>query len=92
MFVMQHVGLSVDNLYQNVHEILIKNEKVLGPFIRNMKCFLETRNAGTGSWQRGIPMTLVRYCIMNIFCFGFLSFFYESKWDYVQKKNKKNSD
>ena len=55
---MQHVGLSVDNLYSKFYEILIKNKKVLGPYRVNMNGFLETGSAGTGSWQREIPMAL----------------------------------
>ena len=46
---MQHVGLSVDNLYSKFYEILIKNKNVLGPYKVNMNGFLETGSAGTGS-------------------------------------------
>ena len=59
MFVMQHIGLSVDNSYSKFHEILIKNKKVLGPNRVNMNGFLETGSAWTGSWQREIPMALL---------------------------------
>ena len=55
---MQHVGLSVDNPYSKFHEILIKNEKVLGPYRVYMNGFLETGSAGTGSGQRLILMAL----------------------------------
>ena len=56
---MQHVGLSVDNLYAKCHEILIKNKKVLGPYMSKTNCLLETGSAGTGSWQREIPYALL---------------------------------
>ena len=56
---MQHVGLSVDNPYSKFHEILIKNKKVLGPNRVDMNGLLETGSAGTGSWQREIPMALL---------------------------------
>ena len=56
---MQHVGLSVDNSYAKVHEILIKNKKVLGPNRVEMNGLLQTGSAGTGSWQREIPMALL---------------------------------
>ena len=46
---MQHVDLCVDNLYLKVHEILIKNKKVLEPNRVNMNGLLETGSAGTGS-------------------------------------------
>ena len=58
-FVMQHGGLSVDNRYPKFHEILIKNQKVLGPYRVNMNGFLQTGSTGTGSWQRLIPMALL---------------------------------
>ena len=56
---MQHGGLSVDNRYPKFHEILIKNQKVLGPYRVTMNDFLETGSTGTGSWQRLIPMALL---------------------------------
>ena len=59
MFVMQHIGLSVDNSYSKFHEILIKNKKVLGPNRVNMNGFLETGSAKTGSYQKKIPMALL---------------------------------
>ena len=46
---MQHVGLSVDNLCAKFHEDLIKNKKVLGPYMSKTNCFLDTGSAGTGS-------------------------------------------
>ena len=46
---MQHVDLSVDNLFPKLHEILIKNRKVLGTYRVNMNGLLETGSAGTGS-------------------------------------------
>ena len=39
---MQHVKLGVDNLYPKFHEVVIKNEKVPGVFMWNIKCFLKT--------------------------------------------------
>ena len=39
---MQHVDLTVDNLYLKLHEILIKNKKVLGTYRVNMNGLLET--------------------------------------------------
>ena len=56
---MQHVDLSVDNPYSKFYEILIKNKKVLGPNRVDMNGLLETGSAGTGSWQREIPMALL---------------------------------
>ena len=56
---MQHVGLSVDNLYAKFHEILIKNKKVLGPNRVKMNDLLQTGSAGTESWQGKIPMALL---------------------------------
>ena len=44
---MQHVDLSVDNLYRKFHEILIKNQKVLGPNNIYMNGLKETGSAGT---------------------------------------------
>ena len=44
---MQHVSLNVDNLRAKCHEILIENVKVLGPYMLNTNCLLETGNAGT---------------------------------------------
>ena len=46
---MQHVDLSDANLYSKFHEILIKNEKVLGPNRVDINGVLETGSAGTGS-------------------------------------------
>ena len=46
---MQHVDLSDANLYLKFHEILIKNEKLLGPNRVDMNGLLETGSAGTGS-------------------------------------------
>ena len=46
---MQHVDLSVTNLYLKFHGILIKNKKVLGPNRVDMNGLLETGSAGTGS-------------------------------------------
>ena len=56
---MQHVDLSVDNLYPKIHEILIKNKKVLGPNRVNMSGLLETGSVRTGNWRREIPMALL---------------------------------
>ena len=56
---MQHVDLTVDNLYLKLHEILIKNKKVLGTYRVNMNGLLETGSAGTGSLQREILMALL---------------------------------
>ena len=56
---MQHVDLSVTNLYLKFHEILIKNKKALGPNRVDMNGLLETGSAKTGSWQREIPMALL---------------------------------
>ena len=56
---MQHVDLCVDNLYLKFHVILIKNKKVLEPNRVYMNGLLETGSAGTGSWQREIPMALL---------------------------------
>ena len=56
---MQHVDLSVTNLYLKFHEILIKNKKALGPNRVDMNGLLETGSAGTGSWQREILMALL---------------------------------
>ena len=56
---MQHVDLSVTNLYLKFHGILLKNKKVLGPNRVDMNGLLETGSAGTGSWQREIPMALL---------------------------------
>ena len=47
---MQHVGLSIDNLHPKFHEVLIKNKKVFGPYIKKTNCLLET--------EREIPMAL----------------------------------
>ena len=46
---MQHVDLSVTNLYLKFHEILIKNKKALGPYSVDMNGLLETGSAKTGS-------------------------------------------
>ena len=46
---MQHVGLNVDNPYPKFQEILIKNQKVLGPYRVNMNGLLATGSVGTGS-------------------------------------------
>ena len=46
---MQHVDLSVINLYLKFHEILIKNKKVFGPNRVDMNGLLETGSAGTGN-------------------------------------------
>ena len=46
---MQHVGLSVNNLLPKFHEILIKNKKVLGPYMSKTDYLLDTGSAGTGS-------------------------------------------
>ena len=48
-FVMQHVDLSVTNLYLKFHEILIKIKKALGPNRLDMNGLLETGSAKTGS-------------------------------------------
>ena len=56
---MQHVDLCVDNMCLKFPEILIKKKKVLGPNRVNMNGLLETGSAGTGSWQREIPMALL---------------------------------
>ena len=56
---MQHVGLSVDNLYSKFFEILLKNKKVLGPYMKNINCLLATGSAGTKSWQREITYALM---------------------------------
>ena len=56
---MQHVGLSVNNLFPKCHEILIKNKKVLGPYMSKTNCLLETGSAGTGSLQSLILMALL---------------------------------
>ena len=56
---MQHVGLNGDNPYPKFHEILIKNQKVLGPYRVNMNGLLATGSVGTGSWQREIRMALL---------------------------------
>ena len=57
---MQHVDLCVDNLYPNVHEILIKNlKKLLGPNSVYMNGLKETGSAGMGNGQREIPMALL---------------------------------
>ena len=56
---MQHVDLCVDNLYPKIHEILIKNKKVLEPYRIDMNGFIETGSAGTGSWQVEILITLL---------------------------------
>ena len=56
---MQHVDLSVDNLYIKLHEIVITNKKVLRTCRVNMNGLLESGSAGTGSWQREIPMALL---------------------------------
>ena len=56
---MQHVDLIVDNLYLKLHEILIKNKKVLGTYRVDMNGLLETGSARTESWQREIPMALL---------------------------------
>ena len=56
---MQHVDLIVDNLYLKFHKILVKNKNVLGPNRVRMNGLLETGSAGTGSWQREIPMALL---------------------------------
>ena len=56
---MQHVDLTVDNLYLKLHEILIKNKKVLGTYRVNMNGLLETGSAETGSLQREILMALL---------------------------------
>ena len=53
------MDLSVTNLYLKFHGILIKNKKVLGPNSVYMNGLLETGSAGTGSWQREIPMALL---------------------------------
>ena len=45
--------------FSNVHEIMIKNKKVLGPYRVNINGLLATGSVGTGSWQREIPMTLL---------------------------------
>ena len=55
----RHVDLSVDNPYPKFYEILIKNKNVLGPDRVNINGLLETGSAGTGSWQREIPMALL---------------------------------
>ena len=56
---MQHVDLSVDNLFPKLHEISIKNKKVLGTYRVDMNGLLETGSARTESWQREIPMALL---------------------------------
>ena len=56
---MQHVDLSDANLYLKFHEILIKNEKVLGPNRVDMNGLPQTGSAGTGSWEREILMALL---------------------------------
>ena len=56
---MQHVDLSVDNLYPKFHEILIKNKNGLGPDRVNMNGLLETGSTGTGSGHILIFMALL---------------------------------
>ena len=46
---MQHVSLSVNNVFAKFHEILIKNKKVLEPYMSKLICLQETESAGTGS-------------------------------------------
>ena len=46
---MQHVDLNVDNIFRKFHEIMIKNKKVLGPYMSKTNCLLDTGSAGTGS-------------------------------------------
>ena len=62
---MQHVKLGVDNLYPKFHEVVIKNEKVPGGFMLNIKCFLKTGSTRTGRWQREIPYA-VRFAIETL--------------------------
>ena len=56
---MQHVGLSVNNVFKKFHEILIKNKKVIGPYMSKTICLQEAGSAGTGSWQSLILMALL---------------------------------
>ena len=46
---MQHVGLSVINLFEKFHKILTKNKKVIEPNMSKTNCLLETGSGGTGS-------------------------------------------
>ena len=46
---MQHVGLRVDNPCKKFPEILIKNKKVLRPYMSKTNCLLETERGGTES-------------------------------------------
>ena len=58
---MQHVGLTVNNVFAKFHEILIKIIKVLGPYMSKTICLLETGSSGTGSWQSLILMALLLF-------------------------------
>ena len=46
---MQHVGLRVNNLFKKFREILMKNKKVIGPYMSKTICLQEAGSAGTGS-------------------------------------------
>ena len=42
---MQHVELSVHNLYPKFYKVLMKNKKVRGPYMKNLTCLQETGSA-----------------------------------------------